>query len=810
MPNITHSIKLGLSFILSTLLLVAVILFLRNGSTMIIGMDTPNNTLLSPQIYFANTSEGFSGKRTTKSFKNRNNNYYFNLPKLDTIQQIRLDPHNQKSEINLHQITIVKYEWLKRSVYRLPLEHFKPVHQIENYHKNNKTVVFTTIGNDPQLHIDFNIQKISKTKHFPLYQLLLSMLITSILFYLYHIYIEKILPMPNITHSIKLGLSFILSTLLLVAVILFLRNGSTMIIGMDTPNNTLLSPQIYFANTSEGFSGKRTTKSFKNRNNNYYFNLPKLDTIQQIRLDPHNQKSEINLHQITIVKYEWLKRSVYRLPLEHFKPVHQIENYHKNNKTVVFTTIGNDPQLHIDFNIQKISKTKHFPLYQLLLSMLITSILFYLYHIYRTLKLDDLLSAKLILYALFLLFAFYKVSYYKEHVKFAYPPDELAHLSYIQYVHTHPSEFIPHFKEMVMINNQKAGNYLSHPSMYYELMDVVYDETKSIIHNVQNFRDLNMLLFMASFLLLLYLGFSSSLGILGHFTYLSVITSIPMSAYLGGSITNDNLAVLGGMLFILGLKRALEERYDNLTYFILAMGIFIGYFSKLTVAILIFFALILFFIYTYLLKNSFKISKLQVSMLALFALPVLAYQFYIFDYFHALVPTFNVTHPEEYLKSGFYVPEEYRHYLTNLEWLDRMKRYVIEGWFNMHSHHSLIKSSIIEYSGLFILHILAIIALFFKCKESPKTYCILGKIGLISLILLMVVQYIFSYKAHLSSGYMGGLQPRYLLPFMFSFAIMASIFVERFKSIFLFNIIIILLCIHALYSDFFYFLIHYV
>jgi len=71
------------------------------------------------------------------------------------------------------------------------------------------------------------------------------------------------------------------------------------------------------------------------------------------------------------------------------------------------------------------------------------------------------------------------------------------------------------------------------------------------------------------------------------------------------------------------------------------------------------------------------------------------------------------------------------------------------------------------------------------------------------------VQFIFSYKSHLSAGYLGGLQPRYLLPFMFAFAIMASLFVERFKQFFLFNIFIIVMCIHTLYADFFYFLQYY-
>lgn len=362
---------------------------------------------------------------------------------------------------------------------------------------------------------------------------------------------------------------------------------------------------------------------------------------------------------------------------------------------------------------------------------------------------------------------------------------------------------------MVMINNKNAGNYLNHPPLYYEIMDMVYDKGYSILHNVDNFRTLNVIIFIASFLLILYLGFSSQISLLGHFIYLSVISSIPMFAYLGGSITNDNLAIFGGLVFILGLKRILESNYTTLSYFILGLGIFIAYFSKLTVAILIFFSLILLFAYIIKTKQHFKITKLQLAILILFALPIIYYQLYIFMNFHSLMPSFNITHPEQYLTSGFFIPEEHRNYLTSFEWLLRMKQYIIEGWFSIHSHHSLIKNSIFEYSGILLLHILAVITLFIKCDEDSKVYCILGKIGLLSFILLMIVQYIFSYKTHLNSGYMGGLQPRYLLPFMFSFAIMASLFAERFKQYFLFNIFIIIVCIHAIYSDFFYFLQYY-
>jgi hypothetical protein len=443
-----------------------------------------------------------------------------------------------------------------------------------------------------------------------------------------------------------------------------------------------------------------------------------------------------------------------------------------------------------------------------LISILIFVVCVYLYRIAKTKELNDFLTAKLILYSLFFALALFKVDYYKENVRFAYPPDELAHLAYINHVHNH-NEILPKFENMVMLNNKNAGNYLSHPPLYYKIMNLVFDENYSIIKNVDNFRTLSMIIFIASFLLLLYLGFSSKISLLAHFVYLSFISSVPMYAYVGASISNDTLAILGGLVFILGLKRILEKNYTNLTFFILAIGVFISYFSKLTVAILIFFAAVYFLIYALRFKTGFKISKIQIILLALFMLPILSYQFYILSHYHSLLPTFNVTFPEQYLRSGFFIPEEFRQHLSYMEWIERIKHYIIEGWFGIHSHHSLVKSSVFGYIGLLVLHIFAIAALFFKCKDEFKPYCTIGKIALLSLFSVLIVQYVFSYQAHLKSGYMGGLQPRYVLPFMFSFAIMASIFVERFKQFFLFNIFIILICIHAIYSDFFYFLQYY-
>jgi len=608
--------------------------------------------------------------------------------------------------------------------------------------------------------------------------------------------------------NIKFSIASLFTIISLFLIVIFLQNQTTMIITMDSKNKKSLNPQFYFAEKDKPLNETNSRKAHTITNNQYYFSLPNLDKIKIARFDPSKKINTILIKDITIIDSQWFKTTTYKLATEKLHTIKDIKNLKKSTKGLYFESIGGDPQLLVDFSLEKDfeQSTLHFK--SLLSTLIIFMVLLFLYHIYKTEKLDHKLSAKLIIYSLFLAFALFKVMYYKDHVNRFNPPDELAHLAYIYHIHNH-DDVIPKFEDMRMLNNKKAGNYLSHPPLYYQFMNIIYNDKEHIYKTVNNFRELNVLIFITSFILLLYIGFTAQISLLSHFAYLSVITSIPMYAYSGGSITNDNLAILGAMVFIVGLKKLLDGEYKNLTYFILGLGIFLAYFSKLTAAILIFFALIFFLLYTFKNKTKLTLTKNQFLILLLFFIPIAYYQLYILLTYHSLLPAFHVTYPEQYLHSVYYVPEEYRQHLSKTEWLSRMKMYITGGWFGIHSHHSFVKDTIYEYLGLLLLHIFAIVTIVFKCNKDTKSYCILGKIGILSLFMVLVVQFVFSYKTHLSSGYMGGLQPRYLLPFMFAFAIMASLFVERFKQYFLFTIFIILVCIHALYSDFFYFLQYY-
>lgn len=608
---------------------------------------------------------------------------------------------------------------------------------------------------------------------------------------------------------IKVLLHLTLIGVIFLILVATLDNKNTMIITMHTKSGNPVEAEFYYTKIGEPFSDSKMSRRYKIHNDHYFFRMPDFSEINFARFDPAKHQEEITITDVQIITSHWFHTSVYRVDITKSALGQQIDNYRILKHGIHFNTTGRDSYLLLNLTRKFEYRSRNLHIDTFLMALLLYAVLLFLYRIYRTEEHTPQLQSKLILYGIFLAFSLFKVDYYKEHVHYNYTPDMIAHLSYIEYLHQH-HEVFPKFENMYMITNKNAGNYLGHPPLYYYFMETVYDPNLSIVGNVENFRTLNSVIFLAGLLLMLYMGFMAKWGTLSHFVYLSVITSLPMHAYLGSSITNDNLAIVGGVLFIFGLLRLVQKHYTAMSYVLIGLGTFIAYFSKLTAGLLIFFALIAFIAYLYKTKTVFSITKKQIVILTIFFLPILIYQAHIMLYYHTLVPTLNATHPEEYKHSVYFIPPLQRHYQTIIQWLGNYWGNVHSGWFGIHSFHSLVKPSIFNYIGLFILHIFALIALFMRCEGENKAFCLLGKLTAIGLFSVMIVQFTFSYLAHLKSGYMGGLQVRYLLPFMASFAIMASVFVEKFNKYFVFTILVIVLCLQALYSDFFYFLKYYI
>ncbi len=593
------------------------------------------------------------------------------------------------------------------------------------------------------------------------------------------------------------------------SLLLFINKGVSLELVERSETSSSLQPQIYYKKSiSDSYNEKRSIHPLSTRSEHYIFPLKSYKNIGYLRIDPNTREGNITIDSLTLIDKGWFRTRYYKLNLSDIKPLHQIEQFKKEGGSIYFVANGRDPFLEMPLKLSTpiVVRESHLDIF--LKALIIAFVLSYLIYIYKTREVSQELNAKLILYALFFAFTIFKVEYYKENIHFKYPPDELAHLGYIDYVHNH-HYFIPNFSDMKMVNNRHASNYLTHPPLYYEIMNLNYDTSKSILGNVPNFRNYSSLIFLLSFLLILYIGFRAELSVLGDFVYLSLITSIPMHAYIGASISNDTLSIFGGILFVLGLQRLIEKRFTLGSYLLIAFGMVLAFFSKLTAAVLIFFAMLYYLFYLFKRREFPKISKVAWLILIVALIPIFYYQFSILYKYHSIVPTFDKTHPKEFFHSVFYIPPEYRIHYTIGQWFHRLLGFIEGGWFGIHSHHSFTKESWWGSFGLLVLHIFAIIALFLKCPKEKSNFCLLGKIVLLALLSTLVVQFLFSYRAHVHSGYLGGLQPRYLLPFMFGFAIMASLFVERLKSYFWGVVLVILLSIHALYSDFFYFLQYY-
>ena len=574
---------------------------------------------------------------------------------------------------------------------------------------------------------------------------------------------------------------------------------------------------IFFAKSQNSYTPHQMLQKLNVQNDSYTYRIKNIKESHFLRLDPSKVKGIYSLSEVKILKNKWLSQYTYAVPLVTIKAIKNISLISKDKMKLSFKVTDEDPQFQIELqnslNNLLLEKTSLFyrPFFdKLLISILFTIIVFMLFQIFKHINKANALHTmlKLFLYTIIFIFAIFKTTYYIKTVVAFHPPDERQHLAYVNYLHQNNSVVIPKFEDIRNLDGT-GYNYLGHPPLYYHILNFAFDKDTTINRNLPLFRHISSLIFLLSFLLLLYLGWQAKLHIIGDIVYLSILSSVPLFAYLGASINNDNLAFLGAALFFVSFFQLVKKKYTNITYTMLGLSIFIAYFAKLTVSIFIFLTLLFYLMYLLYKKTIIQINILQTIIVTCFIVPILYYQWHIFLTYEAILPSFNITHPKAFLQSPYYVEETQRVYLSAYEWFERMSIVSFIGWFNIQSHHYFFKSNWIDYIGVVLIHILAIFSLFIKCEEKHEVICILGKITLIAFMSVFIIQYFFTYGNHIKNGYMGGIQSRYLLPFLASFAIMSSILVDKFRKDIWLNAFIVILCIHAIYSDFFYFLLYY-
>ena len=414
----------------------------------------------------------------------------------------------------------------------------------------------------------------------------------------------------------------------------------------------------------------------------------------------------------------------------------------------------------------------------------------------------------ILIYVVTFLFFGFKMLFYAEHVgRF---PDEITHVSYIAYLEkTH--KIIPDFRNMTILeqsktenSNSTAGssqnitnskyifgksfNYLGHPPLYYHIMRLsgaVKAENNIVTINFIKLRSFNIALSALALLLILYIGYTRiGKNPVLHCLYSAIVVSVPMLAYDSAGVNNDTLALIGLSVFIFGLLRFSEKKRNYATYFIISLGLFISFMSKLTAGLVVFISLLLYIVLIIIKEKNIKflITRKFFATLPIYFATI---GYYIIVYFQtgSILPTYRLLDPVDYYASGFYVDIADRTHMNFSEYVIYFTQNFFRTWTGIASHVSLIKiGSFFSLNNIALLGLLFLpILLLFQIKKViEKSDIALVVISVyFGVIISAIIQCLRAYNEYVNvSGYLGGYQSRYYLCGISAIALCIVIIVE--------------------------------
>jgi hypothetical protein len=167
-------------------------------------------------------------------------------------------------------------------------------------------------------------------------------------------------------------------------------------------------------------------------------------------------------------------------------------------------------------------------------------------------------------------------------VSIGHPPDEIAHLSYVQ--DASQGWPVPDYREGT-IRDTREPNYLLHPPAYYSLLGTMVRLTGiEVFPEYKTLRFASALIFALGFFFLLSSAnlLGAPPGLMAAMTLASC--AVPMVPYLVGSVNNDSLSFTAFNLFFYGFVRT-ELIDEDLSWpggLALSIGLILSPLTKLT------------------------------------------------------------------------------------------------------------------------------------------------------------------------------------------------------------------------------------
>ena len=403
--------------------------------------------------------------------------------------------------------------------------------------------------------------------------------------------------------------------------------------------------------------------------------------------------------------------------------------------------------------------------------------------------------------AIYVIFFFYTIgqSFYYEKVLPGTSPDEIAHISYVVYLHD-TNAVIPKFEDMHLISGMlnwseepwykyidDLTNYVCHPPLYYQIMRLscgIEDTANYHLYSIYKtrMRHFSLGIFAIGLILLLYIGYSriSKDKPLLHLFYATAATGIPMLAFEGCAVTNDNLALVTACITILGLIRFSEKKRGYLTYILIAVGITASLLTKMTTALMCIIMAVMILFFCMLKERSIKASLKKEFFVTI---PIycfaLAYFGIMYKNYGTIQPSLELICTKEYFESTVYYidPADRVVFGSFGEFTKFYFSQFFLSWSGIVSTYGTYLKAAATTKTAMVMNVLWLFPVFILVPAVRKQNNALALpvfTGWLACILTNMLQFKSAWGVYLTRGYLGGNQARYYLPFIFALAMALS------------------------------------
>jgi hypothetical protein len=323
--------------------------------------------------------------------------------------------------------------------------------------------------------------------------------------------------------------------------------------------------------------------------------------------------------------------------------------------------------------------------------------------------------------------------------------DEIAHVSFIAQIQA--CACIPPLTDLKLLDPDRmqftsTASYLNHPSGYYLALALGPDITATL----PVYRLVHATMIAAALILLSATIFTAVRDDLYRLAGIVLVGTVPVMAQLGGSVNNDNLAILGGAFCVFGASRYLNERSFG-TLALICGGLALAAIAKLTGLMLCGAFVVLLFVQV---RPSVRHLAIVV---ATFSIAVVPYALLWLTYGSPAPDTPGQIQmlAEGARQAGW----DQRDRLSPTAYLIDFARQMLSAWMpRLDTRTPLQNAALLLPLALFTVGVLG-------CWRDSLT-----RAGAGAVFLTLAVHIVFSYQRHLETGWLLDAYPRYYLPML--------------------------------------------